>query len=383
MAVNSNIKSMKSRIWSALLCASDQEIHEGMHFYSGAYGLCRFLGRVFNVKTETCAGLYAAMSPMSTWDTNVSNIVDLLRYTRISIDTVPGMVVDLLREGSLYPRDIPPLNTTIVNRIKALRIALGVAPLDVLKGHKVRAFYHCIANPHDDSQMVIDRHLINLALGVIPGKAEQSNLANDRSLIADIAEAYRQLGKRERIGNRLASIAWFVQRRIERTGQTTMHHSESPVHCNRPMCIQGSTPGRRFICLACDYGYFERSPVIDGYGLSRCRDRTTIHLGHDHPYANKWGWQYLARYRMMKDLGRVLRSDEHVHHIDHDHTNDQPDNLQLILAEYHGRYHGLMTVLARYRDDLGRFVEDPEPAAVPMLWPRDGAILGYAQEGCV
>lgn len=357
-----SIKSMKSRIWRALLSASDQEIHEGMHFYPGAHGLCRFLSRVFSVPLETCAGIYAALSPMNTWDCNVSNIIDVLRWK------------DNPNLSFLFTS--PRVNSPNINRERAIAIALGSDPLSILRGHKVRAFYHCILNPNDHSQMVIDRHLINLALGVIPDKPTQSDLANDRDLISLITDAYQQLGKREHLGNRLASIAWFVQRRIERTGQLPLPHPQSPVCCNHPMTIQGRLISRRFKCLKCKSTRESPSILIDGFRLGINRNRTIIYLSPGHPYANKWGWQYLSRYRVMVDLNRPLRSDEHVHHIDLDKFNDQPDNLEVLLCEYHGRLHGLATVIGRHRNDLGMFEEIPEPHPNPHPWPRHHAILG-------
>lgn len=353
---------MKSLIWRALLSASDQEIHEGMHFYPGAHGLCKFLGRVFSVPTETCTGLYAALSPMNTWDINVSNIIDVLRWRQDPSQSL------------LFTS--PRVNSPSINREKAIAIALGSNPLSILRGHKVRAFYHCIANPHDHSQMVIDRHLINLALGAIPDKSTQSGLANDRNLISLITDAYQQLGYRERLGNRLASIAWFVQRRIERTGQLPLPHPSSPVCCNHPMQVCMVRGGRKFKCISCHEIKRDPVPMLDGFRLGINRDRTIIYLETGHPYANKWGWQYLSRYRVMVDLNRPLRSDEHVHHIDLDKSNDQPDNLKVLLCEYHGRLHGLATVIGRHRNDLGMFEEIPEPHPTPHPWPRHHAILG-------
>ena len=48
------------------------------------------------------------------------------------------------------------------------------------------------------------------------------------------------------------------------------------------------------------------------------KDRTTIAL---------------ARYRMAVKLGRMLRDDEQVDHIDNDKTNDDINNLQILSAE--------------------------------------------------
>lgn len=104
------------------------------------------------------------------------------------------------------------------------------------------------------------------------------------------------------------------------------------------------------------------------------RGRKRIYLGKGHPAANSGGWQWLARYVVWEESGVVLRSDEHVHHVDHDLTNNAPENLEVRLAEYHGRYHALHTIL---RDGKGRFAERDQPEG-PFPAPRYGAVIGPA-----
>lgn len=105
------------------------------------------------------------------------------------------------------------------------------------------------------------------------------------------------------------------------------------------------------------------------------RGRAWIWLGLGHPLANSGGWQYLSRYLVMSDLGRVLRSDEHVHHRQ-SHRDDSLSNLEVVLAEFHGRLHASAATLCGWRDDLGRFVE--HAAWPPSSWPRYGPKLGPA-----
>lgn len=54
-----------------------------------------------------------------------------------------------------------------------------------------------------------------------------------------------------------------------------------------------------------------------------------VHVGRDHPMANKNGCAPEHRLVMSGIVGRVLSSDETVHHIDGDKTNNSPENLQL------------------------------------------------------
>lgn len=49
----------------------------------------------------------------------------------------------------------------------------------------------------------------------------------------------------------------------------------------------------------------------------------------DHPFCNKQGCIKRARFVMEKKLGRYLKSEEVVHHINEIRDNDRPENLQL------------------------------------------------------
>lgn len=83
-------------------------------------------------------------------------------------------------------------------------------------------------------------------------------------------------------------------------------------------------------------------------GIPDKRGRVRIHLGRGHPLAQKSGQQWRSRYVAMVELGRILRDDEHVHHIDLNKSNDRPDNLEVLIAEFHGSLHCALTPIARY-----------------------------------
>lgn len=94
-------------------------------------------------------------------------------------------------------------------------------------------------------------------------------------------------------------------------------------------------------------------------------------------WSNRSGCQWRARIMVMLSLGRMLRSDEHVHHKNHDCADDRLENLELVLAEYHGRYHATAATLGGYRDELGRFTEFDEPINFGRV-ARLGPILGHS-----
>lgn len=357
-------RTLRRNIWCGLLSATDQEIRDGMDFYPGAYGLCKLFSEVFKVSVETVSGIYAALSPMNGWDTNVANIVDILRYIRAQ------KAFD--RFGLTAP--LPQVNTPHPNRDKAIRIALGEDPLSVLSGRKVRAFYGAISDPSDLSSIPVDRHLICLALGQKLSKNELSRAAASPALYSKVEAAYADLGRREGLGNRLASISWFVQRRIS-PGQYPMPHPESPFCCGQAMWSYGRTP-RRFLCPTCKRLHvcklpkyipklsevqFDINIPLDRLSIGKSL-RPLLYLGKGQPYTTTSGCQYLARYVVMYLTGEVLRSDEEVHHIDGNRLNCLRDNLKVMLKEEHGRHHARYMLLYLLRDKLtGRFL----PSQVP------------------
>lgn len=341
---------LRQNIWRSVLCATDQEIHEGLSFYPGAHGLCRFFALVFHTTVRQVAGIYAALSPMNGWDTNVSNIVSILR------------------EGELAK-----VNTSHINRLKAIRITNGEEPLEVLGGHKVRSFYQAIADPLNLEPIPVDRHLICLALGKkITSNLALRSLAGNRDLLSQIHSAYSYLGQRESIGNRLASIAWFVQRRIE-SGQLPILQPSRIVCCSAPMNSHGM---KRFICGVCKRTISRRNlslaipdgsksiPVAfeDGFPVTLLKDRKIITLGKSHQWANSAGWQYLSRYRVMRELGRKLDKSEHVHHKNLDKSSDNDvSNYRVLLAETHGKLHTYLAEIAGGRGPDGKFREYNQP----------------------
>lgn len=76
------------------------------------------------------------------------------------------------------------------------------------------------------------------------------------------------------------------------------------------------------------------------------QDKTNIYYYiylPNHELATKSGKVYMHRYVMAKHLGRYLTTDEVVHHIDEDRTNNDLSNLELMNATEHAKHH-LQTV---------------------------------------
>lgn len=78
---------------------------------------------------------------------------------------------------------------------------------------------------------------------------------------------------------------------------------------------------------------FKILSICKGGGYKYCRTFPK------HPKANSKGLYPLHRVVMENKLGRLLRSDEDVHHINHDKDNNKPKNLENINKSKHGKLH--------------------------------------------
>lgn len=63
----------------------------------------------------------------------------------------------------------------------------------------------------------------------------------------------------------------------------------------------------------------------------------------DHPMANSTGYVLEHRLIVSRQLGRALRADEHIHHVDENPANNAPENLQVVTPEEHRRIHNRTT----------------------------------------
>lgn len=120
----------------------------------------------------------------------------------------------------------------------------------------------------------------------------------------------------------------------------------------------------------------------DGYRVSEdSRGRRRVFLGIGHPLANSGGWQYLYRFRVAHDLGKLPPSDEHVHHVSGDRRDDFGE-LALVAISYHGRLEAHGATVAGRRGPDGRFrrlsFDEIEESGGERWLPRFAAIVGSA-----
>jgi hypothetical protein len=119
--------------------ATEDHIREGLSWYRDAHALASELDPS---DPDRAAGVIAALSPRESWTRNV--YLATLLYERNGD----------LQDGTLTS-----------NLDKARRIFNGEAPLDVLGGDKVRAFYTLISDPDNADAVCVDRHAFDVAVG--------------------------------------------------------------------------------------------------------------------------------------------------------------------------------------------------------------------------
>lgn len=78
---------------------------------------------------------------------------------------------------------------------------------------------------------------------------------------------------------------------------------------------------------------FEILSICKGGGYQYCRTEPP------HPNRNSKGLYPLHRVLMENELGRLLRTDEHVHHINEVKTDDRIENLELKTRSDHAKHH--------------------------------------------
>lgn len=153
-------------ILTVLSEATAEEWAEGMGWYQAAHTFAVGLGRRYNLSVEQAAGIIAALSPRLPWDRNMV-YADRLCATG----------------------DAPVMHG---NKAKALRILYGAAPMDVLSGPKVCAFYVNILQPDCLHTVTVDRHACDVATGDKGDDASRQRILERKGGYLAVVNAYRR-----------------------------------------------------------------------------------------------------------------------------------------------------------------------------------------------
>lgn len=132
-----------NNVLSVYFSATADNLRKGLSWYLDAHSFALSSAEEYGFTVEQTAGVIAALSPMMKWGPNKAQ----------------ALIAFQEREAMGLGLDN--------NCVKAMRIMNGEAPLDVLGGNKVRAFYSTILDPAGFSIPVIDRHAFDIAVGEI------------------------------------------------------------------------------------------------------------------------------------------------------------------------------------------------------------------------
>ena len=196
--MNATYTERQRNIASVYYQANDLDIQSGMTWYTNANNICKRLAARYGYTTSQVAGVMAALSPGCSWESNVVYTERLLSYHK------NGLTCEESPKVGSYGR---------ANKVKAWRIADGEQPLDVLGGHKVRAFFTCIDNP-ESREVCIDRHAVSIVEGKPLGD-KFSSYTNTEKKYNAIANDYAVVAHDlEMLPHQLQAITWVVWRRI-------------------------------------------------------------------------------------------------------------------------------------------------------------------------
>lgn len=174
--------------------ASADALRDGLSWYLDAHNFAKILDPE---NVARAAGIIAALSPMNGWENNKNKAALLYRQNG---------------DG-----DNVGLKTNVA---KAIRIYNGEAPLDVLRGDKVRAFYETILNPYSaEATPVIDRHAFDIAVGERTDDKTRGMLAR-KGMYESFASVYRESARITGIGSaQIQAVTWVAWREIHGIGR--------------------------------------------------------------------------------------------------------------------------------------------------------------------
>ena len=134
-------------------------------------------------------------------------------------------------------------------------------------------------------------------------------------------------------GGRYCSLACSGRAKSE-AGRQTEYTCEVCGKLFRRTPRANATP--RFCSRSCKAQSFSGNSFVDKKGY--------VHVWlPEHPVANSTGYVLEHRLVVSREIGRPLRIDEHIHHVDEDPGNNAPENLMIVTAEEHRRIHNRKT----------------------------------------
>lgn len=178
--------------------ATDEELESGEQWYKDAHVLTKYAAHDLDVSHSVFVGVVAAISPMRSWDSNIGDAVDLVKYWQDTGETQSCPV--------FCPVGRKPFET-------AQRILESGDYVGILSGQKVTSFAHNILYPSDPSVVTIDSHAIRAWLGFDRGSTIKVARSVFLACEADYMQFAANLGM---IPCDAQAIVWQVRKRWQR-----------------------------------------------------------------------------------------------------------------------------------------------------------------------
>ena len=185
--------------------ATAAEVQHGRRWYDDAREFCQNLASQYSLSVEATAGVVAALSPNNRWERNLTDAENICRAFSL---------------GSLADAEQCKVATFNANKAKALQILAGSAPLAVLGGLKVQAFYRCILGNSINS-VCVDGHAYAIWRGehITTTKTPKISPKLYAAIAADYARAAETINGiigTELSAAQVQAITWCAWRRITR-----------------------------------------------------------------------------------------------------------------------------------------------------------------------
>jgi hypothetical protein len=179
--------------------ATNLENFNGQRWYPDAKFAANSLAIQYNLPVQTVAGVIAALSPNNRWERNLIDAENLCKMYTMGGD------LDALK-----------VSTYNANKAKAIQILQNHAPLDILGGLKVRAFYDCIIG---GDSVCVDGHAYAIWTGqqIPTTKTPKISPKLYAQISADYRIAAEQINKilgSNYSAAQIQAITWLTWRRI-------------------------------------------------------------------------------------------------------------------------------------------------------------------------
>jgi len=178
-----------TNLQACLDLATEADWAAGLNWYRAAHENSVLLSARYGISTEQAAGIIAALSPQNGWENN-------------------------LTAADLFLQD-PSVDVHFHDAcVKSRRILAGEAPLQVLRGQKVRSFYRNILEPTRSGAVTIDRHAAAILCGLpTPEWNRRFQKTLERKFFYRLATGvYRAEARRlGLLPHQVQAVAWLVQ----------------------------------------------------------------------------------------------------------------------------------------------------------------------------